>query len=315
MAKVECVFKLSGTVGDLTFRQTQDGTVAQTKPGPSREKVLYGETFKLTRRNAAEFKLAAQEATMLRRGLTNALNGITNSSSSGRLNGVMYAAAMQDDYHDMGYRHASAGDLSLLEGFDFNKHLLLATALPIVFEHSLDVESGILKVEVPSFVARRKKGFPAEATHFRIVSCGAAVNFIEDRVSNDIKLSDLLPLSKKTPGVICLEHILKVGAGDVLVQVMGIRFYKLVNGKDILLSGGAMRIVEVAEREVSALSYELPDVQVTDSGGMFTARDLHRVSRKRKPKVSLLSRLLPVVDDESWRNDVALLMPTVVLRE
>jgi hypothetical protein len=49
MAKVESVFKLRGSVGDLTFRETQDGTIAQNKPGPSREKVLSHENFKRTR--------------------------------------------------------------------------------------------------------------------------------------------------------------------------------------------------------------------------------------------------------------------------
>jgi hypothetical protein len=67
---------------------------------------------------------------------------------------------------------------------------------------------------------------------------------MDERYFNHIKRSELLPLSKKTPGSICLEHLLNTGPGDALVQVMGIEFYKLVNGKEVLVKGDAMRILK-----------------------------------------------------------------------
>jgi hypothetical protein len=178
MAKVISLFQLRGSIDDLTFRQTEYGTIAGMKPGPTREKVLTHEDFRLTRRNAGEFKLAIRDAQLLRKALGIALNGIAGSSLNGRMNGLLHTAARQDGTSDLGARRASQGDIGILTGFDFNKQLPLATALPVNFTHALDAATGTLKVALPCFIARKKKNFPAGATHFRIVSGGVAVNFL-----------------------------------------------------------------------------------------------------------------------------------------
>jgi len=131
----------------------------------------------------------------------------------------------------------------------------------------MDAAKGVLQLELPSFIARRKKEFPKEATHFRIVFCGAAVDFAHDCYSNNTKTSDLLPLGKKTPDTICLEHRLKAGPGEVLLQVMGIQFYKVVNGKEELLKGGAMKILAATRIENDlhgSAKAGLPDTQVAE---------------------------------------------------
>jgi hypothetical protein len=59
----------------------------------------------------------------------------------------------------------------------------------------------------------------------------------------------LLPLRKKTPGPICFEHVLKTERADVMIQVLGMQFYKVVDGKAELLQGGAMRVLEAVRVE------------------------------------------------------------------
>jgi hypothetical protein len=253
MAKVTSLLNLRGTIGDLTIRQTEWGMVAQSRPGPSREKVLTDKNFKATRRNACEFKLAAKDSKLLRRALDKTLDSVRDSRLNGIMNGLMRKASMQDEYSGYGHRCAAHGNISLLEGFDFNQKLLLNQALPVSFEHGLDVTTGTAKLVLPSFIARRKKGFPKGATHIQIVSCAAIVDFGRDGYANNIKSSELLPLSKKTPGTICLEHQLKVEAGEVLLQVMGIEFYKVENGKEVLLKGGAVRILGVARMPIAEI--------------------------------------------------------------
>jgi hypothetical protein len=247
MAKVESVFRIRGTIDDLTFRQTQDGTVAQRKPGPTREQVLHAETYHQTRIHAMEFTRAIHDARLLREALGAALHGVKSSSLNGRMNGLLFAAALKDPDNDWGYRHISAGDASKLAGFDFNKALRLASAFPVKFEHSLDAATGLLQVKLPSFIMRKKKVFPDGVTHFRIVSCGVMINFMDACYWKSIKTSNLLPFSRKIPGPICMEHTLPAGPDDVLVQVMGIEFYKQVNENAVLVNGGAMRILEAAK--------------------------------------------------------------------
>ena len=244
MAKVISPLQLSGSIGDLTISQTKFGGIAGLKPGPSREKVLTHENFRRTRRNAGEFKLAIAAATLLRRALGDAIAGVRHPLLSAHMNKLLHKAAMQDPVNEMGLRCAAQGDARLLAGFEFNDELPLDKALPVDFAHSLDIASGAVRLEIPSFIARRKKGFPKGATHFRIVSCAAIVDFAHDGYANHIKTSELLPLGKKTPEAICLEHRMKVEPDEVLVQVMGMEFYKVENGKSVMLKGGAMRILE-----------------------------------------------------------------------
>ncbi|NII29682.1 hypothetical protein HB364_31675 [Pseudoflavitalea sp. X16] len=253
MAKVTSLIELRGTIADLTFRKTEDGIIAGMKPGPSREKVLTHENFKRTRRNAAEFQLAIQEATLLRHALGTALNGRTGSSLNGRMNGLFCRAARQDGVSDLGSRRASKGDTGLLRGFDFNKQLLLEQALPVPLMHQLDEETGVCRTEVPCFIARKRKGFPVEATHFRIVSGVAMIDFIHGHYRQDVQRSELLPLRKKAPEGICFEHRLEPGAGKVMVQVLGMEFYKVVEGKEVLVKGSALRILEAVRVEGEAM--------------------------------------------------------------
>jgi hypothetical protein len=247
MARVIGLFKLRGSIDDLTFRQTQDGIIAGMKPGPTRERVLSHENFALTRRNAEEFQLAIKDAQLLRHALGAALDGRTGSSMNGRMNGLFYKAARRDVTNDLGFRRAGQGTIGLLTGFNFNKQLSLEYALPIPLMHSLDVGAGSCKVEAPSFIARKRKYFPAEATHFRLVSTMVIIDFSNRKYKQAIERSELLPLRKKTPGAIGFEHKLEVTDGQVVVQVLGMDFYKVVDGYEEMLKGSAMRVLEVGK--------------------------------------------------------------------
>jgi hypothetical protein len=249
MAKVTGLLKLRGTIDDLTFRKTEEGIIAGMKPGPTRERVLTHANFRRTRRNAAEFRLAIQDARLLRHALGAALNGKTGSSLNGRMNGVFCKAARQDRASDRGCRRAWKGATDMLKGFNFNKQLSLEQAMPVPLLHELEVERGACRVKVPAFMARKRKGFPATATHFRIVSGVAMVDFVHEHYRQDVQWGALLPLSKKTPADSCFEHRLEPGTGKVMVQVLGMQFYKLVDGKEVLVKGSAVRILEVVRVE------------------------------------------------------------------
>ncbi|NII27492.1 hypothetical protein HB364_20555 [Pseudoflavitalea sp. X16] len=191
---------------------------------------------------------------LLRHALGAALNGKTGSSLNGRMNGMFCKAARQDGESDLGSRRASKGATGMLTGFDFNKQLSLAYALPVRLTHQLDVETGVCRAELPCFIARKRKGFPVEATHFRIISGVAMIDFICRGYRQDVQRSALLPLSKKTPADICFEHWLEPGEGKVMVQALGMQFYKLVEGKEVLVKGSAVRILEVVRIETQIKS-------------------------------------------------------------
>ncbi|NII24370.1 hypothetical protein HB364_04740 [Pseudoflavitalea sp. X16] len=251
MAKYESIVTIRGTIDDLTFRKTAEGKVVGAKTGPTREKVLTHENFARTRHYAHEFKQAVKDATLLRRALGSLLDGVRCTTLNGDMHGLLRAVSRQDPTSDLGSRCASAGDVGVLTGFDFNQNLTLATALPVKIQQSLDAATGLMKVQLPSFIAYKRRAFRQEATHFRILSVGIAVNFDKQEYCSKIQTSDLLPLSRKTPGPIYLEHALNAKSGDVLVQVLGIQLYRLDKGKEVLVKGGAVQILEAARMETA----------------------------------------------------------------
>jgi hypothetical protein len=260
MAKLIGILQISGSIDELCFSNTEDGIVVGRKPGPSPEKVLNHKDFERTRLNAREFQLAIRSATLLRSALGTAIDGVRATKLSGRMNGLLYSVADQDEQHGLGCRCAAAGDVSRLKGFEFNHKLSLGYALPVPFEQHLDAASGTAQVNIPSFIARRRKGFPKEATHFKIVSCVATVDFDQDSNSRHIVESELLPLSKLMPAVE-LRHQLAGKPGEAMVHTLGMVFYTVADGKTQLLRGGAMQVVEA----VRVAEVEVPEIDVQET--------------------------------------------------
>jgi hypothetical protein len=269
MAKLISALKIRGTIDDLSFCLQQDGTVVvQAKPGPRREQVKTGKHFDQTRRNASEFGKVTRDAMLLR----HALGYITKALRHSKLNSYvikrLHPIAISDPVSTYGSRHVNKGNIQLLEGFDYNHLLSLETALPVKLEHAMDLASGQLQLRVPGCIVRRKKVFPAGATHFRIVSCAAALNFDKHRYSNHIVESELLPLSKQMPAIE-LQHQLVGKPGEAMVHTVGMVFYKVEAGEAVLLSGGTMRVVEVVRVE----EVERPGVGVQDTVGGMEVRE------------------------------------------
>jgi len=267
MAKYESIVTIRGTIDDLTFRNTAEGNIVGRKTGPTREKVLTHENFKRTRNNASEFKQAVHDARLLRRALGSLLDGVRCTTLNGHVNGLLYRVCKADKEHDYGSRSAAGGDVGILTGFDLNKKLSLDTVLPMQLVHRLDGATGMMKVRIAPFIAYKRKGYSKEATHFRMVSGGVVLNFRDNRYSNNIQTSGLLPLSRKTPGDICLEHQLNGKEGDVFIQVVGIQLYKLVNGKEVLVKGGAVRILEAVKKGNEAMRHQGNEGERVDEKG------------------------------------------------
>jgi hypothetical protein len=294
MAKLIGPLKIRGTIDDLTFRQCGNEIIVQAKPGPTREQVLHSPNCELTRRNSGEFKLVTKDSALLRRALGTTLNSVRDMGLNGRMNGLMHRVSRTDEYSEYGYRHVGGGDMGLLGGFDFNKLLSLDKALPVPVEHSLDVTSGTVRLEVPSFIARRKRDFPKGATHFRIVSCAAVVDFVHDSYANTIKTTELLPLGRKTPAAICQDHRLTVQPGEVLIQVMGIEFYRVENGKSVLLKGGAVRILEAVRME-DGLPESAPVRKEDNPVKPFTIKELRSELDRSFKRMAGRDRQVPMI--------------------
>lgn len=176
---------------------------------------------------------------------------------------LLYGMAKTDKRSRRPCRHAAGGDISLMEGFEFNHQLSLDQVLPVKLTHSMDAKTGVIQLELPAFIGRRKKGVPKEATHFRIVSCGVVVDFVNGEYRNDAHTSSLLPMGKQTPDAIRWEHRLKTAPGEVMIHAMAIEFYKVAPGEMKLLKWGAAKILQATRIEEGSSGTDKPALQHT----------------------------------------------------
>jgi hypothetical protein len=270
MAKQLGPIKFRGALDDVCGRLTEDGPILQRKTGPTRKQVLKHKSFINTRRNAREFGGAVAASTLLRRVLGHTVKAVKHSKLVSYMNKQLHEVVMSDTEGDWGERCVNKGDLQLLEGFDYNQDLGLGVALPVRLSHALDVATGQVQLSVPGCLVRHKNVFPKEATHFRIVSCAGAVNFSKKRCSFHIAESELLPLGKKM-AALELEHQLAGKPGEVMLHTAGIIFFQVIDGKERMLRGGVLKVLEVARVMAHARVVDRKDTSVIEKNSMRTS--------------------------------------------
>src|SRR5690606_17093726 len=78
---------------------------------------------------------------------------------------------------ERGLRNVIDGEAELLSGFEFNIRGKLSTTLYAPFVPTIDRAAGEIKVDFDPFVPINMVQAPSGATHFRISSGGAEVDF------------------------------------------------------------------------------------------------------------------------------------------
>lgn len=247
MARQMGPFPIAGTFDSIiTFYKTEFGLLARRKSSLDGKRVAKDPRFARTRQNAEEFRQAIQGGQLLRRAINKWYPCIADSQVTSRMNGVMLKVLREDTVHARGERKVGSGEPALMKGFEFNRHLSLRQAMPGAYRTYFDTTSGKMQISVPSFVAGKKDGLPAGATHCKVISVGASVNFDSLIFDKSYAESEYLPLKKrKVASNIALDHQVQATQGRSLFLWLGVVYYRVaVDGSYELLKGGALSIVE-----------------------------------------------------------------------
>jgi hypothetical protein len=246
MAKQAGQILLTGSIDNLSFSKSPFGYLAKRKTGPTRKAVLQDKNFARTRENAADFKTAVRAATMIRHSLQPFLRAATNVWLNGRMNGLLLKAVRADTTNRRGKKVVPTGGLTILKKFEINHKNTMAERRGFVYKATMNVK-GNMQLSIDPFFPKKTLAPPEDATHFKIVSAGAALDFKKYTTSKNFQLSPLLAInSKKLPPLI-LKHYINATVGQSLLLAVGIVFYKTMDGKEKMLKGGAMKIVAVRE--------------------------------------------------------------------
>lgn len=249
MAKQKGIIKLDGTIGGITFYKSQDGYLAREKGGVSGERIATDPNFQRTRENGEEFGRAGKAGKLLRTAIRAMLQNSADSRMVSRLTQKMVEVIQADLTNPRGLRNVIDGEAELLEGFEFNINGKLGTTLYAPYTTTIDRVAGTLAVSIPSFVPLNMLAAPGGATHFKLVSAGAEIDFENETFVMDSQSSAILPWDATATAVVNLSNAVTANSTKPLFLALGIEFYQEVNAQMYPLKNGAynpLALVEVS---------------------------------------------------------------------
>jgi hypothetical protein len=246
MARQASFLKFDGRIGDVSFYQTStDGFLAREKGGVSAERIKNDPNYARTRENGEEFGRANVAGRLLRTAFRGLILGGSDSRMASRLTTRMMEVVKADATSTRGKRNVVDGEADLLLGFEFNAAGLLEQTLYAPYDKVIDRVTGALTINVPAFIPANMIASPAGATHARLVSAGAAVDF-ENKVYvvTTAQSADIVLGPQQQP-VVNLVHQVGPNSTHPLFLVLGIEFLQEVNGAQYPLKNGAFNALAI----------------------------------------------------------------------
>ena len=168
---------------------------------------------------------------------------------TGRLNGAIVKVIQADAVNNRGERNVTQGDVSLLQGFDFNKNAGLSNTFFAPFTTRSDRAAGTLVVDIHTFSPGAMIKAPEGATHFRLKAGGAAIDFDNQGYVNATTESANLSLAEKLHGPLRLTLSLSPGINHALFLVFGIGFMQSINDVQAPLKDAVFNAMAIVSAE------------------------------------------------------------------
>ena len=247
MAQQKGIIPLKGTIGNITFYKSKDGYLAREKGSLDADRIANDPAFQRTRENGAEFGRAGKATKVLRNALRSLLQNVSDSRMIARMVKEMMRVIKADALNPRGSRNVIDGEAELLNGFEFNANSKLGTSLYAPFTSDINRVSGDLSFNIPSFTPVNMVAAPSGATHFKIVSAGAEIDFENESYVADIQTTADLPWDGNATAVINLVNAVTPNSTKVLFLILGIEFYQQVNGVKYSLKNGAFNSLAIVK--------------------------------------------------------------------
>lgn len=224
MGKQTSVVQIEGSVGNLTFYKSKDGYCVRQKASSR------SSNSDRTKENMQEFARAAVGAKYIRTAFASIIKEMKDSFLVRRLNQDMALIIKTDTVSPRGYRNLADADIEQLQGFEFNSDKTLSSVLKMPYTATIDRATGIMKVEIDSFIPSKLIENPEGATHFRYTIAGAMVNFENGDHVTAQNTSEELLLANVAGPALSMEVQLPAAGTAPLLLVFGISFSQEVNG-------------------------------------------------------------------------------------
>jgi hypothetical protein len=248
MAKQKGLIRLDGSIGDMTYYKSKDGYRAKEKFTLRTGRIATDPRFIRTRENMAEFGRAGTAGKLIRQAINPILKDAKDSRAVSRLLKVLSQVIKSDTVNRRGERTVAEGDMTLLKGFEFNANAVLSTTLYVAPATVADRATGTLTINIPAFVPSSSIIAPQGATHFKLVSAGAAIDFDAHSMTVTRNVGNAYAWDEKSTGDITMVNTVAAGTTLPIFIFLGIQFFQETNGVQYpLLTGNstALSLIEV----------------------------------------------------------------------
>jgi hypothetical protein len=239
------IIPLNGRIGRIAFFKTADGYQARAKTGVTASRIATDPAFQRTRENGREFGTAGKAGKVLRTAFSSLLDSTSDRRMVSRLTQQMHNALKADAKNPRGERNVIDGEATLLEGFEFNDQGKLSATFFAPYTSDINRVTGELKVSIPAFVPQNLISAPAGATHFKLISGGAEVDFENKLYTADLHNSAELPLNNVATADIAFNNIVPANSKHPLFLVLGVVFFQQVNATMYPLNNGAFNALAI----------------------------------------------------------------------
>lgn len=245
MAKQKGIFKIEGTIGDVTFYKSGNEYLVREKGGVDGDRIANDPAFQRTRENGMEFGRAGANGKLLRNSIRILLLNASDRRMVGRLTRDILKVIKMDQVNKRGERVITEGDMTDLVGFEFNARGVLSSTFYGNYGVDVNRVDGEVDVNIPAFVPGISVAWPNGATHLKLISGAAAVDFEDGTFDSDIASTSTIEIGSQLEAANTLSMSLPAATTLPIFVVFGVEFYQEVNGEMYPLKNGAFNALAI----------------------------------------------------------------------
>lgn len=230
MAKQKGAVKLSGTIGDICFYESDSQFLAREKTGPTRKQVLTKDNFERTRENSDEFGPCSKTSKLLRNALGLSSGASTDSTLHNRLTSRLVRVLKSDPQSPRGERRIQLGQLSILEGFEFLEGARLADRFYARYDIDVNRAEGTCTITIPPFMPAESVEVPPHATRVKIIATALALDLEHYLAQKAVAASEPLRLGRQLTDPLTLTCTFDEPTQLPLILVLGLQFMEEYEG-------------------------------------------------------------------------------------
>ncbi|GEM_PF-1900367 len=243
------LIKLKGSIGDLTFYESNGMQLVRRKAGPTKQDLENNPRYQRTKENAREFGRIVTTSKCLRLLLLEVFSECADKKVFGRLVSRMSMVIKSDTHRRRGERAVTAQGLMLLTGLECNQAFKFNEQVLIPINILYDIKTGQGVIEQPSFIPIQRFRRFGSSTHaqliFTIIEFGAVPLEKKESMIFRSAYFSLGSSQKIDRSEILIDQIPQ--AGNALIVLIGISYFEEIAGAYFPLDKGRYNAMVIAQ--------------------------------------------------------------------